>query len=487
MTQGYRSLRLRPAAAATLAALALASATLPAAGQGTPATPGVTAPAEDSRAAAAQSALQAQAAGVTEDLLTIWRDALANDASFASARYQAQANLEKMPQARAALLPQLGLSASANQSLTDLDYPEIFGGGQESYRSYNGSLSLVAPIYRPQNWETYEQSKLFIFQSDTQLAATRQDLILRSATAYFNVLGARDQLIYLEAAKKATLEQLAQAKREFEVGTKTIIDTNEAQARYDQINAQEQVALGQLLVARSQLQSLIGREPGGLAPLRDRPNLPGPQPAELTPWVKSAEDSNFSVQVARAGTEIASRELQKAKDGHKPTLDFVAGYSGSRTDGRGAAQLATSTFNGRGSSFGVQFNLPIYSGGLTQSRVRETLSLDDKARADLEAARRAAANLARDAFTGVSYGLSQVSALESAEVSAKTQLESTQLGYQVGVRILLDVLNATTQLYATQRDLKQARYNVLLSGLRLKATTASLADTDLAAVNTLLK
>ncbi|MEG0822248.1 MAG: TolC family outer membrane protein [Burkholderiaceae bacterium] len=487
MTQGYRPLRLRPAVAATLAALALATAALPAGAQGNPTAGSTTAPAEEARTAAAQAALQAQAAGITDNLLTIWREALANDASFASARYQAQANIEKTPQARAALLPQLGLTAAATRTLSDLDFPRALGGGQESYGSYNGGLQLVAPIYRPQNWETYEQSKLFVFQSETQLAATRQDLVLRTATAYFGVLAARDQLLYLEAAKKATLEQLAQAKREFEVGTKTIIDTNEAQARYDQINAQEQVALGQLLVARSQLQSLIGREPGSLSPLRDRPNLPGPQPAELTPWVRSAEDTNFSVQIARAGTEIANREVQKAKDGHKPTLDFVAGYNGSRTDGSRTAQALTDVYNNRGTNWGFQVNLPIYSGGLTQSRVREMLALDDKARADLDLARRSAANLARDSFTGVSYGLSQVSALESAEVSAKTQLESTQLGYQVGVRILLDVLNATTQLYATQRDLKQARYSVLLSGLKLKATTASLADTDLTAVNALLQ
>ncbi|MEY2897101.1 MAG: hypothetical protein RL669_1370, partial [Pseudomonadota bacterium] len=186
----------------------------------------------------------------------------------------------------------------------------------------------------------------------------------------------------------------------------------------------------------------------------------------------------------RAGTEIATRELQKAKDGYKPTLDVVGNYSHNRFDGRAPADV---TYNARGGQIGLQLNWPVFTGGFTQSRVRETLALDEKSRADLESARRGAANNARDAFTGVSFGLSTVKALESAEVSSKTQLESTQLGYQVGVRILLDVLNATTQLYLTQRDLKQARYAVLLSGLRLKATTAALTDEDVAAVNALLQ
>lgn len=469
MNPAFSPLRLRLPVAALLAAFAAVA--LPAAAQ----------EGQDARAAAAQPALAAAEAGARNDLLNIYREALANDPSFAAARFQAQASQERTPQARAGLLPQVGLAGSGGWNSADGTSALVIG---DSWKQAGAGVSLVAPIYRPQAWETFEQAKLVVIQSEAQFAATRQDLILRTASAYFGVLAARDQLIYLEAAKKATLEQLAQAKREFEVGTKTIIDTNEAQARYDQINAQEQVALGQLLVARSQLQSLIGREPATLAALRDRPNLPGPKPAELTPWVKSAEDANYSVQIARAGTEIASRELQKAKDGHKPTVDFVAGYNYNHFDGRAPVER---TYNGRGGNVGVQLNLPIYSGGLTQSRVRETLALDDKARADLEAARRAAANSARDSFTGVSYGLSQVSALESAELSAKTQLESTQLGYQVGVRILLDVLNATTLLYSTQRDLKQARYNVLLSGLRLKATTAALGEEDLASVNALLQ
>jgi outer membrane protein len=315
------------------------------------------------------------------------------------------------------------------------------------------------------------------------LAQSRQDLTLRVAIAYFNVLGAVDQLIALYAAKQATLEQLQQAKREFEVGTKTIIDTNEAQARYDQIVAQEQVAIGTLLVRRSELQVITGREYDSLAPLHDRPNLTPPQPADINTWVRAAEDNSYAVQISRANYEIAGREIQRARDGHKPTVDVVGGYNINKFNG---TQSSDQNPRINAGSIGLQLNVPIYQGGLVQSQVREAIALQDRFGSDLESARRGSANAARDAFTGVNFGLAQVRALESAEVSARTQLESTQLGYQVGVRILLDVLNATTQLVQTQRDLKRARYDFLLSGLRLKASGGTLGEDDINSVSALL-
>jgi outer membrane protein len=348
---------------------------------------------------------------------------------------------------------------------------------------YGAGLDLTVPVYRPQNWTALDQARLTVLQSEAQLAQSQQDLALRVANAYFNVLAARDQLIALVAAKQATGEQLQQARREFEVGTKTIIDTNEAQARFDQISAQEQVALGALLVRRSELQVIIAREPDTLAPLRERPNLNPPLPREIDAWVRAAEMGNYSVQIAASGYEIATREIQRQREAYKPTVDLVSGYTINKFNGTQATDTNPRINSG---SLGVVLNVPIYTGGLIQSRVREALSLQERSSFDLESARRNAANAARDAFTGVNFGLAQVSALESAEVSARTQLESTQLGYEVGVRIQLDVLNATTQLVQTQRDLKRARYDVLLAGLRLKLATGTLGDDDIAAVNALL-
>ncbi len=417
--------------------------------------------------------------GARNDVLQLYREALQNDTAYASARAQQLATQERVPQARSALLPNVGLSGRVDQNYYSSTIPDL----SSNYQVYGAGLNLSVPVYRPQNWEALEQARLTVLQSEAQLAQAQQDLALRVATAYFNVLAARDQLIALEAARRATLEQLQQARREFEVGTKTIIDTNEAQARYDQIVAQQQVAIGTLIVRRSELQTVIGREVDTLSPLRERPNLLPPTPSEINSWVSAAEQNSYGVQVARATYEIASREVQRARDGYKPTVDVVAGYNVNKFNG-----TQSSDFNPRigAGSVGLQLNWPIYQGGLTQSRVREALSLQDRYSSDLEGARRSAALAARQAFTGVNFGLSQVQALESAEVSARTQLESTQLGYQVGVRIQLDVLNATTQLVQTQRDLKRARYDFLLSALQLKASTGTLNEEDLVAINGLL-
>jgi len=424
--------------------------------------------------------LQERAAtGIRNDVLQLYREALQNDAAYAAARAQQLSAQERVPQARSALLPNVGLTGRVDQNYYSATIPDA----SSNWQVYGGGLNLSVPVYRPQNWEGLEQARISVLQSEAQLAQAQQDLLLRVATAYFNVLAARDQLIALEAARRATLEQLQQAKREFEVGTKTIIDTNEAQARYDQIVAQQQVAIGTLLVRRSELQTIIGREVDTLSPLRDRPNLLPPTPSEIAKWVGAAEQNSYGVQIARANYEIATREIQRAKDGYKPTVDVVAGYNLNKYNG---TQLTDANPRIGAGSVGLQLNWPIYQGGLTQSRVREAVAQQDRYSSDLEGARRSSANAARQAYTGVNYGLSQVQALESAEVSARTQLESTQLGYQVGVRIQLDVLNATTQLVQTQRDLKRARYDFLLSALQLKAATGALNDQDLAAVNALL-
>lgn len=414
------------------------------------------------------------------DLLAIYRDALANDPVYASARFANQAAREREPQARSALLPNVGASIGYNQIWQDSSTPNV----SNSFSSWGPALQLTMPIYRPQNRDALSQARLAVQSSEAQLAQARQDLILRVTQAYFDVLAAQDALTAIEASKKATAEQLAQARREFEVGTKTIVDTHEAQARFDQIAAQEQVARGDLIVKRNALRAIIGRDAGdALLPLRDAPQLTPPQPADVEAWAKRAEESSHGVAVARAAAEIAQLETTRSRHGHYPTLDLTASISQSRTSGSLTSD-ASNTF--RDSRIGVQLNVPIYSGGLIQSRVREALANEERARFDLESARRNAAQGARQAFTGVDFGLAQVRALESAEVSAKSQLDSTRLGYQVGVRINLDVLNATTQLFNTQRDLKKARYDFLVNGLRLKSAVGALDDKDVEALNALL-
>jgi len=417
------------------------------------------------------------------DLLTIYRDALANDSVYASARFTRQAADERTPQARAALLPNVNAGVSVSDNYFKYDASPVFDSFSRTYWSWGPTISMTMPIYRPQNWDVLDQAKLTVTAAEATFAQARQDLILRVTQAYFDVLAAQDALSAIEANKRAVSENLAQAKREFEVGTKTIVDTTEAQARYDQIVAQEQVARGDLIVKRYALRAIIGRDAGDLAALRDAPQLEPPAPADVEAWAKRAEENNPNVAVAQASAQIARIDTRRNRDAHLPTVDLVASAGRSRASGSSTSSVPFTATSG---SIGVQLNVPIYTGGLIQSRVREALSNEERARFDLESARRTASLGARQAYVGVDYGLAQVRSLESAEVSAKSQLDATRLGYQVGVRINLEVLNATTQLFTTQRDLKKSRYDFLVSGLRLKSAVGSLDDKDVDSINVLL-
>jgi outer membrane protein len=436
--------------------------------------------------ALAVTGASAAAQSVRSDLTGVLNEALANDPVYASARFTEEASAEAEPQARAALLP----NVSASASISTTDYHFVSGNYQiepsfvQTFTSWGPTLQVALPLYRAQLWDSLSQSKLAVRQSQMQFAQAREDLLVRVAQAYFDVLASSDALIAIQTNKQAISEQLAQAQREFEVGTKTIVDTHEAKARYDLAVAQEQVALGDLVVKKSSLRAIVGRDVGDLAPLRDAPELVPPQPADVEAWAHNAEQSSFSVLAARAASEIAQRETRRSRNAYQPTVDLSGSLQWQHTSGQ---PLQPFSNNATAGTIGLIATVPLYTGDLLQSRIREAHANESRAQQDLEAARRNAAQAARQAYTGTDYGLSQVRALESAETSAKTQLESTRLGYEVGVRINLDVLNANTQLFNTQRDLKKARYDFLVNGLRLKAASGTLEDRDVQAVNALLQ
>ncbi len=415
------------------------------------------------------------------DLLQVYREALANDAQFASAQAALAAGEEKSVQGRSALLPTVAVSGNYGRTNYDADV-----GGTDVNRNFNANgytLSLSQPLYRPANWEQYQESKLSVAASEAQFAQARQDLIVRVAQAYFDVLAAEDTLESLQAQKAAITEQLAAAKRNFEVGTATITDTHEAQARYDLVIAQEIAARNDLEIKRTALEQIVGKPPGDLARLRAGVRLSAPQPAQLGPWVQSAGQQNYGVVSQQLALEIAKREITRNRAGHYPTLDLVASRSHSNQTASTLTPLGTTADT---STIGVQWAIPLFSGFAVTSKVREAIALEDKARADLETARRAATQGARQAYLGVTSGLAQVKALEAAEVSSQSSLESNKLGYQVGVRINIDVLNAQQQLYSTRRDLAKARYDTLVNGLRLKAAAGTLKEDDVRQVNALL-
>jgi outer membrane protein len=417
------------------------------------------------------------------NLLQVYQEAMANDPVYTSARYTLSAGEERSTQGRAGLLPAVGVSGNYTRNSTSFNI-----GPQSSSSSSVSSgytLTLTQPLLRWANWESYQQGKLSVAASEAQFAQAQQDLIVRVAQAYFDVLAAQDALSTVEAQMTAITEQLASARRNFEVGTATITDTHEAQARYDLAVAQQAAATNDVEIRRSALQQIIGRPAGDLSPLRPGLKLAAPEPAQMEQWVNNAETQNYGVVGQQLALEIAQREIKRNQAAHTPTVDLVATRSHLN---QGAPSLTIPTaVVADANAVGIQWNIPIFSGFAVTSRVRESVALAERTRSDLENARRTAAQNARQSFLGVSNGLAQVRALEAAELSSQSSLESNQLGYQVGVRINIDVLNAQQQLYSTRRDLSKARYDTLINGLRLKAAASLLKEEDLAQLNGMLR
>jgi outer membrane protein len=434
------------------------------------------------------SLLLAGAPAFADDLLQVYRDAVGYDAQYASARAAREAGQEKLPQGRAGLLPVI--SASANTTWNDVDFDRRTAGtpGVDAQYNTNGyQLTLTQPLFRWQNFVQYDQAKLQVALAEAQFSQARQDLILRVVQAYFDVLLAQDSLNFAQAQKKAIGEQLESAKRNFEVGTATIVDTHEAQSRFDLVTAQEIAAQNDLDIRRQALHQVVGKVPGTLSPLRPQVQLQRPQPDDMEKWVEAAESGSPLVAVQQAAFEIAEKEIGRQRAGHYPTLDLVATHGRSSATGGLTLGAPAPGSDTRSSTIGLQLSVPLFAGGAVMSRSREAVALREKARADLDNTRRGAALGARQAYLGVTSGMAQVRAFEQALVSTQSALDSNKLGYEVGVRINIDVLNAQQQLYATRRDLARSRYDTLIAQLRLKAAAGSLGEEDVQAINALLE
>ncbi len=415
------------------------------------------------------------------DLMQVYRDAQSNDPTFAAARATLEAGQEKRPQARAGLLPSLSLSGNTTWNENELSSHNGPTFAKPNYNSNGYQVTLSQPLFRWQNWIAYDQSKMQVAQAEANFGLARQDLILRVAQAYFDVLYARENLSAVQANKQAIAQQLELAKKSFEVGTATITDTHEAQARFDLASAQEIAAESDLEVRQRALQAIVGQEPGALAQLRKTAELTQPQPSNMNEWVSAAETGSLNVQVQQYNATIAAREVDKQRAGHYPTLDAVANV--------GHSKSYTPTFGSYDTDYqnvGIQLNIPLFQGGLTSSRQREASANRAAAESGLEGAKRSAALGARQYYLGVVNGLAQVKALKAALVSSQSALESNKLGYEVGVRINIDVLNAENQVYVTRRDLAKATLDTLMAQLRLKSVTGALGDDDVAQINALL-
>ena len=425
-------------------------------------------------AALAASMLPVQA----QNLADLYLAARSYDAGYQSALSAANATLARGEQAKAGIWPTAGFQAGVSRSWIDSSTANNSNFGGQS-----ASLTASQPLYRPVNKLNFEQGEKQAHIAKAQLLVAEQDLIIRTSQAYFDVLAALDTLTFVLAQKAAVSEQLASAKRNFEVGTSTITDTREAQARFDLVTAQEIAAENDVRVKKMALDQLVGKSNVEPKPLVIPLTLPSLTPNDVSQWVAATETNHPSISQARLALEVAQLETAKAEAGNKPTLDLNASFGSSRNQGSAANTANTSSTSG---NIALAFNWPIFTGFAVQNRIKETLALEDKARSDLDVAKRTVAQATRAAFFGVQSGLSSVKAFEAAEFSTQSALDANKLGYQVGVRINIDVLNSQSQLFQTKRDLAKARYDVLLGGLKLRQANGTLKAEDLAPVNALL-
>ncbi len=453
----------------------------------------------------------------SQSLIDLYNMAKGYDAAFQSAKSLYEANRYRADQGLAQIMPTVGLGLTATRSQVDFrgdtpptgvasqlydisgtkfyaaPFPSTYSANDGNpfkrwYTQNNATLTASQPLYRPANLAVYRQSAKQLSQAYAQLTVAEQDLLIRVSQAYFDVLASQDSLNFVRAQKIAVSEQLASAKRNFEVGTATITDTREAQARYDLVIAQEIAADNDLRVKRLALDTIVGIKNAAPKPLNARTALTPTLPQDVEEWVKQSESSHPSVLNAQLAMDIAQLEIERARAGHKPTVDLVGSYAASRNLG-GTAVSGSVSSNSHVVSPTLQviMNVPLFAGFATENRYKETVQLEDKARQDLELARRNVAQATRAAYFGVVSGLGQVKALEAAESSSQVALDANKLGYSVGVRINIDVLNSQSQLFQTKRDLAKARYDVLVGSLKLRQASGLLKEDDLQGVNAMLE
>jgi len=427
-----------------------------------------------------------------QSLVEMFDAARGYDAGFISAKAQFEANLAKANQALGGILPNIALTASATRTKFDyrpdtpnpLATPTPIVASQRLYGTGSGAVTLTQPIYRPAAWATYRQGGYQLQQAAAQFEAAEQDLLIRVSQAYFDVLTSEDSLALVKAQKQAVSEQLASAQRNFEVGTATITGVRDAQARFDLANAQEIAGENDLRIKRLALDLAVGLSNAQPKRLANNTKLIAPPTEDVNTWVTQSETTSPVVRQAQLGLDVASQEVNKATAGHKPTVDAQVSYAGVRNvDGSATSATPSHVFT---PSAAIVLNVPIFAGFSTMYKVKEAVALEDKARSDYENARRATAQATRTAYFGLVAGLSQVKAYEAAEASSQSALDANKLGYSVGVNINIDVLNSQSQLYQTKRDLAKARYDVLVTNLKLRQAAGTLTPADLQPINDLL-
>jgi len=416
------------------------------------------------------------------DLLTLLNAAETVDPLYLEAQASALSVAEGIPQAKADLwLPTLSLSAGTARLRQDIELGTQFGtGGEISFQTKNYRINLSQPIYHHDRFIALKQADARVQQAQLEVLLSRQDLMIRVAELYFDVLAAHDNLAFAKTEKESLLSQFRQAQQRFDVGLIAITDVQEAQAGYDRAFATEISAQNDVENANEALREVAGTYHSDLSPLGESMPLVVPEPQDIAAWSEAATRNNLRLNAALLESEVAHQEIQKQHAQHFPTIDVTGGHGWREQGGRFGSTSVTQ------GDIGVELNIPIFEGGRTTSRTREAEHEHRASLQRLEKTRRQAYRQSREAYLGIISQISSVKALRQAVLSSRTALGSTRAGFEVGTRTAIDVIVAERGLSEAQRDYSRSRYNYILETLRLKRAAGSLQPTDIASANSWL-
>ena len=417
-------------------------------------------------------------AAQTADLQEIYRLALVQDANFQAAQNRFLAEREAKPQARSFLLPQINANARYEKNYEDFERQELNLSESTDFETQTYVLSIDQVLFNRDFFISLSQADNTVARAEAELEAARQNLIVRVAEAFFDVLAAEDNLRFSVAEKDAIGRQLEQAQKRFEVGLIAVTDVKEAQADYDNAVSSEIAARNDLDITRNALAVIIGQFPNELSKLSDRMPLLIPDPADADQWMDKAVEQNLQLVANRLSTQNAELEIKRQRAGHYPTLIMSGSASKQETTGGFLGERDLKDL-----SIGVELNLPIYSGGLVQSRTRQAKANFHEAQDLLTQLKRDTAKQARDAYLNVISGISQVKALNRAVESGQAAAEATEAGFEVGTRTSVDVLISLRNLFQAEREYAISRYNYLVNTLRLKQAAGILTGDDVSTIN----
>jgi outer membrane protein len=424
----------------------------------------------------------------SENLLDIYNEALKNDPTYKSAEYSYLADKELVVQGRAALLPSLTLSGSTNWNEYYQDKQL-----QQEYNSFSSSARLAQPLFRLDSWFQYKQSKSLTNAAEADFAFEQQNLLVRTAELYFGVLRAIDNLNAAISEEKAIKKQLDQAQQRFEVGLSAITGVQEAQLAYDLSKASRISIEGRLFSAREALNALIGREIFSLDELGEGLIVEVPTPSSKEQWVDLALDNNYQLKSAYLRKDAAKNNARSSASNHLPKIDIVGSKSESETN---QFNYEGFSINGQGipvpdvtgrRNFAIQFSMPIFQGGAVNSRRKQAYSQYERTNENTLFTQRRVIQEVRSEFSNVITLVANVTAQKQAVTSATSALEATQVGYKVGTRNVVDLLQAEKNLYSAEKNLANAKYDYILSNLKLALASGTITPGDLVSINSLLK